>query len=61
MWNIPESSARKPSSITGTILADFAIVATEKERPTDKDALMLYFLRESATDQWENDVQNHPG
>ena len=34
-----------PSSMTGTILADFAIVATAKERPTDKDALMLYFLR----------------
>ena len=31
--------------MTGTILADFAIVATAKERPTDKDALMLYFLR----------------
>lgn len=34
-----------PGRMTGTILADFAIVATAKERPTDKDALMLYFLR----------------
>ena len=38
----------QPSSITGTILADFAMVATEKERPTDKDALVLYFLPDSA-------------